>query len=360
MNCKYCGAPLDIGQKSLISCDYCGKNNTISQIGDGPFNLEDFYDQLYEAAAINKIHDIKKFSSIINEKTEGSFASKYFELYADYRLKNRNELVSFLGSYLGDVTPTDETAIEHLIQHGELKDKKAISRFIKKNAPERLKKYNDVYSQRIKREDNYAKVPRDVFICFSNSNVIIANRIVKILEAESISCWISSRNLREQGLSNYWDDILSAISRSKVVVLVSSEAEMNSPDVAKELDYANEINKRIVEFKIDLTPHNLTFKHLFSGNRWIDATSDIDKGYLALKTRIFNELKQLQKSSKSISEIEPDLEKPTQKNHSPKTLIYTYYSLLTILLIAIILGLRWILPGLGIELIPFDFELLLT
>lgn len=360
MNCKYCGAPLDGLQKSTITCHYCGKNNLISQEGDGAFNLNDFYDRLNESAAINKITDIKKFSSIINEKTDGTFSSQYFEHYADYRLKNKNELIHFLADFAGEIESNDDFAIEHLIQHGELKDKKVILKFIKKYAPQLLKKYNDIYNQRIKREDNYAKVPRDVFICFSNSNLIIANQIVKILEAESISCWISARNLREQGISNYWEDILSAIYRSKVVVLVSSEAEMNSADVAKELDYASEINKRIVEFKIDVSPHNLTFKHLFSGNRWIDATTDIDKGYIALKTRIFNELKQIQKTEKIVEEVISRPDKVKSPKIGTKALVYSYYSVFTILIIIIIIGLGIILPNLGIELIPFDFELLLT
>jgi hypothetical protein len=360
MNCKYCGAPLDEKQKSTITCSYCGKNNLISLEGDQGFNLLDFYDRLNEAAAINKISDIKKFSSIINEKADGTFASHYFEHYADYRLKHKNELINFLTDYNGEIESDDDNALEHLIQHGELKDKKVIIKFIKRYAPHLLKKYNDTYSQRIRREDNYAKVPRDVFICFSNSNLIIANQIVKILEAESISCWISARNLREQGISNYWEDILSAIYRSKIVVLVSSEAEMNSADVAKELDYASEINKRIVEFKIDVTPHNLTFKHLFSGNRWIDATTDIDKGYIALKTRIFNELKQIQKTEKIVEETITKPEKVKNKKIDTRLLIYVYYSVFTIMIILIILGLRVIFPEAVIDLIPFDFELLLT
>jgi len=93
MNCKYCGAPLDGIQKSSITCLYCQKNNLISLNGDNVFNIEDFYSRLHEAAAINKITDIKKHSSIINEKTDGTFSSQYFEHYADYRLKNKNEMI---------------------------------------------------------------------------------------------------------------------------------------------------------------------------------------------------------------------------------------------------------------------------
>jgi hypothetical protein len=359
MNCKYCGAPLDSIVKSSTKCSYCEKINYFSLEGESSFNSEDFYQQLEEAAAINKIQDLKKYSSIINDKSKGSFASKYFEVYADYRLKNRNEVIHFLDTYNGEILQEDSFAIDHLIQHGELKDKKVILRFLKRKSPYQLKNYHDVYNKRTKQEDNYAKVPRDVFICFSSSNLIIANQIVKMLEAESISCWIASRNLREQGISNYWEDILSAIDRAKILVLVSSESEMNSADVAKELDYANEISKRIVEFKIDLTPHNLTFKHLFSGNRWVDATGDIDKGYIALKTRIFNELKQIQKATNIASDTTRNIEKPKKTQVNNQKVVYGYYSVLAVIIVLIALGIRLILPSLDIELITFDIELLL-
>lgn len=363
MNCKFCGAPISLSQMNQMKCSYCDQMNHQKSDNDTSFELEELYNYLFEAAAINKIEDLKKYASLIHQKSKGTFSSFYFEKYAEYRLKLKNELIKFLEEYQGELTQEDAPALDHLIQHSELKDKKNIIKFLKKWAPQLQKKYNDTFNQRSRAEDNYAKVPRDVFICFSSSNLIIANQIVKMLEAESISCWISERNLREQGTSNYWEDILSALDRSKIVVLVSSESEMNSPDVARELNYANDNNKKIVEFKIDLTPHNLTFKHLFSGNRWVDATEDINKGYLTLKTRVFNELKLIQKSEKTNPEKSPKTkphEKPSKIATSHQKLSLSYYiALVTIMFMILVFG-RFVYPILDIRhIIDFNLELIL-
>jgi len=362
MNCKFCGAPISANSLNQLKCNYCDQINHQNLDNDNSFELEELYNYLFEASAVNNIEDLKKFASLIHLKSKGTFSSHYFEKYANYRLKIKNELLDYLEQYSGEVTKEDSFALDHLIQHSELKDKKTILKFLRKWSPQLVKKYNDIYVKRSRTEDDYAIVPRDVFICFSKSNLLIAFQIVKMLEAESISCWISERNLRGQGTSDYWVDILGAIDRSKIVVLVSSEAEMNSPDVTRELNYANDSSKKIVEFKVDSSPHNLTFKHLFSGNRWIDATADIDKGYLTLKTRVFNELKLIQKSEKSTNE-KSSKPKNQEKHKRPVSIdqkrMKLYYAFLTVVLILILIFNRVFFPTLEIDFIPFNLELIL-
>lgn len=357
--CKYCGAPLGQLHSLEARCSYCNQINMTS--GDGSANiytLDDLYKLMHEAASVNAVNDIKKYASIINSKSEGTFSSLYFEKYANYRLKIKNDLAEFMNEFDGEMTNQDRPAIIHLIQHGELKDKKIINRLLKRHAPEQLKTYQDIYSTRIKAEDNYAKVPRDVFICYEKSNLVVAYQIIKMLEAESISCWISERNLREEGFSNYWVDIEDAIDKANLVVLVSSESEMNSPDVARELEYANEHNKKIVEFKIDSTPHNLSFDHLFYGIQWIDGTTDLEHAYVNLKKRVFHDLKLIKKEQKALSNnSKNDRSNKTknQKTNPNSFAINGYYVFLSLLLMGILLTLRVILPVLNID-IPFDYD----
>lgn len=355
--CGYCGAPLSDLSKLEARCEYCGQLNLTSSDGSNKvYTIDDLTKLMFDAATVNALDDIKKYASMINQKSEGTFSSLYFEHYANFRLKIKNELTSFLNDYTGLIVDTDDRAINHLIQHGELRDKKIILKFMKRHAPGYVKIYQDYYQSRVKAEDNYAKVPRDVFICYNKSNLVIAHQIVKLLEAESISCWIADRNLREEGFSNYWTDIEDALDKTHLVVLVSSESEMNSPDVIRELEYANENNTKIVEFKIDSAPHNLTFQHLFYGIQWIDGTQDLEKAYVNLKKRVFHDLKLIkkdQKESKRASKKSKTQKKTKATNQ--QLLIQAYYTSLIVILLAIAIGMRFIMPSLGYE-IPFDFS----
>jgi len=361
-NCRYCGAPIDIRLKSR--CEYCGQLNLTSKDGSSNvYTLEDLNKLMFDAASVNSVNDLKKYASLINQKSEGTFSSHYFEKYANFRLNVSNEQSSFLSNYSKKLEPDDEKAINHLIQHGELRDKKIILRFLKKLAPSYVKNYQDHYQFRTRAEDNYAKVPRDVFICYNKNNSTIAHKIVKFLEDESISCWIAERNLREEGFSNYWDDIEDALDKTNLVVLVSSESEMNSPDVLRELEYANDKNKKIVEFKIDSSPHNLSFEHLFYGIQWIDATHNLEKAYLNLKKRVFHDLKLIKKTRKNASSSTDQSKKikKTQKNPQSYPTVF-YYLFLTAILLVIAISLRFVLPGFNLQ-IPFelsDIEALLT
>lgn len=357
--CRYCGAPLNNLSKLESRCEYCDQLNLTSSDGSNHvYTLDDLANRMLDAASVNALDDIKKYASMINEKSEGSFSSHYFEKYANFRLKIKNEVSEFLNQYTGEITDQDDRAIKHLIQHGELRDKKPILKFLKHHAPGYVKVYLEHYQSRTKAEDNYAKVPRDVFICYNQSNLVIANQIVKLLENESISCWISHRNLREEGFSNYWDDIEDALDKTSLVVLVSSESEMNSPDVLRELEYANEHNIKVVEFKIDSAPHNLAFQHMFYGVQWIDGTKDLEKAYLNLKKRVFHDLKLIKKDQKESKSTSKSIKKAKKTSQSSLVwVVRAYYIFISVVLISMAIGLRFILPFFELE-IPFSLPII--
>jgi hypothetical protein len=154
------------------------------------------------------------------------------------------------------------------------------------NAASSEKTFMRIQKERLNDENHYVNVPRDAFICYSSKNKLIVQELVNYLESEGIKCWYSNRNLRPEGASQYWYDIEKAMIETKLIIVISSEYEMLSPDVRKEIELAKIHQKTLIEFKIDLIPHNVYFKHTFDGIQWINGYDDIYQGFNKVKTVI--------------------------------------------------------------------------
>jgi hypothetical protein len=116
-------------------------------------------------------------------------------------------------------------------------------------------------------------IKRDLFICHSSTDSEIVNSIIKELERDGRTCWVSSRNLR-QDTENYKEDIQKAIRNSKIFLIVGSKRAMHSPDVQDEMYYAEELEKPRIAYKIDNYDATTDFKDFLgkTGTQWIDAS----------------------------------------------------------------------------------------
>ena len=137
-----------------------------------------------------------------------------------------------------------------------------------------------------KKNDDYADVPRDVFVCHSSDDIDIAMKVVKELEDDGNTCWISERNMPPDS-RYYWEKIEKSIQQCTIFLVLCSNSAMQSDAVQREISIADSSQVKRLELKLDDTPHTVLFKHFFDGISWIDATKDITRAVNDLKEWIY-------------------------------------------------------------------------
>ena len=244
---------------------------------------------LRKSININDHNMIFDYSQDILKILPEDYLGQYFYAYAAYNLNQPKLLKKFFIKKFDDIVPNDlDLVVEHMGHNVDLREFNNILEYIKKHNDTKSHQVKNILNTRINKENNYAVVNRDVFICFRSSQIDTASKVVEVLENDGHTCWISTRNLRPDDLENYWHNIYDAIDQCKLFLVISSQEAMLSKDVQKEIQYANKIKMNKLEYKIDETPHTTLFKHTFDGIKWINAiqSSNFDD----LKSRVFETL----------------------------------------------------------------------
>ena len=297
--CTACGAQLSLdGLSRTVTCSFCQTTILTKQaIGlsmmaiDHTEDILNLRENLALAVEHNNIEEILRISQKLKDLMPTDVTANYFFAYAK-KVKNQSSFLEvFLTSEFEGTDADYQVVVNHLIQRSDLRDKIITEKYIEKVMPAMLQKFQSNYERRYHQEDQYANIPREVFICHSSKQSDIAENIVKTVEDEEYYAWISTRNLRPQDSENYWDNIEQAIIHSQVVLVVSSRESMISKDVIREIEIAKKHGKSFIEFKVDDTPHTMFFKHAFDGLKWIEGNKDINHGFKQLKQRLFDLLK---------------------------------------------------------------------
>jgi uncharacterized repeat protein (TIGR02543 family) len=310
--CTTCGAGLTIrkGDKTCV-CEYCQSTNIVENalaLGkvevDVTEDIKKLRANLTTFVQQNSIDEILRVSQKLLDWIPQDFVALYFFGYAKQQQNQPRFLYDF---YKEPPVFTDvefEVVVDHIIHKSELRDKRRILHWFESFGNDLVQQYLNIHKEREDQENNYANVPRDVFVCYSSYNVEIAEQVVKELEADGNTCWISTRNLRPNDTENYWKNIENAIQKSSIVLVISSEDSMRSKDVHLEIELSRRYEKKMVEFKIDDSPHNTLFKHMFNGIKWVDGEMDVKQSYLGLLQRVYEEQYQIQRPGLGDS-IEP-------------------------------------------------------
>lgn len=90
---------------------------------------------------------------------------------------------------------------------------------------------------------------RDIFICHSSEDMKVASSIVSRLEARGVSCWIAPRDVKPG--ASYADSLYYAIEKAPVFVVLMSAAANKSNHVVRELEIADQIEKRVVPVRLE-------------------------------------------------------------------------------------------------------------
>lgn len=111
----------------------------------------------------------------------------------------------------------------------------------------------------------------DVFICHSSSDSALANAICSTLEQHRIRCWMAPRDVLPG--SDYAESILSAISGSRLALLVFSANSNRSAHVHREIERCVGHGIPILPFRVaDVVP-SPALEYFISNAHWLDAVT---------------------------------------------------------------------------------------
>src|SRR5271157_1799047 len=109
----------------------------------------------------------------------------------------------------------------------------------------------------------------DVFICHASQDKLVANAACAKLEVAGIRCWIAPRDPLPG--KPYGEQIVQAISHSRIVLLVFSEHANSSRAVLGELELASNREKIILPFRIEDVVPSDGLEFYIRSVHWLDA-----------------------------------------------------------------------------------------
>ena len=307
VRCTTCGFPMEIDiTAKQHTCGACG-NSFISNIAQKLSEnqnadidvLKNSRINLDRSISSNDLNAILHFTNLILGMIPEDFIGLYYNAYAASKLTNPKALHSFLKKHDYEATDEDiQEVIEHLAQYSDLRDRKLVIEFVNKISPLTIDRVNTVFNKRIQKENDYAVVKRDIFICHRSTDKEEALRVLDTLESDGYTCWISYRNLRPDDNENYWKNIEQAIKHCDIFLVVSSQDAMLSKDVQTEIQIASERKMKRLEYKIDNAIHTTLFKHFFNGLKWVNAIGQDGLEELKLRVYDLSHVKTLSESKK--------------------------------------------------------------
>jgi hypothetical protein len=302
--CTTCGANLKIEiDAHTAECKFCHNQIIVKNAFDfakveldRTKDIKNYRNNLAKAVKNSNFEEILRISSLIKDIIPNDFSANYYFAFSKQKLGYPKFMYDFFEEEYPSTEDESKQIFEHVISNSDLRDYSRVKKYLSVRSEVALQNFETEYVLRTRVEDNYANIPRDVFICFSSANIETANKISKTLEADGYATWISTKNLRPNNKDNYWSDIEKAIINNSIVLVISSAEAMVSKDVQHELELAKKHNKKLIELKIDSSAHTTFFKYIFNGIKWIDGKTINNKVIQDLKDRIFEEIQEIKKS----------------------------------------------------------------
>lgn len=147
----------------------------------------------------------------------------------------------------------------------------------------------------------------DVYISYDSNDLEIANKVCSVLEKNSLSCWIKSRDV---GVNDIIDEINSAIDKSKVMLLIYSQFSKDSNIVNTEVDFAFSQDMPVLIYKIDDSKFEGGFSFFMEDNQLINAHEDVESKFDELVLTVSRLVKQQKSKERSFSYIVKKHKKP--------------------------------------------------
>ncbi len=268
--CKMCGAALEIGSETVVSCDYCGTNQTLPRLDNE--RKTNLYDR---ASHFRRNNDFDKamgiYEQILNE--DGTDAEAYWSLV----------LCRYGIEYVEDPTTKKRVPTVNRAQFTSVFDDDNYKSALQNaDASQRA-----VYEQEAKAINEIQKgilaisqneEPFDVFICYKETDAdgrrtpdsVLANDLYHQLTQEGFKVFFSRITLEDKLGSAYEPYIFAALNSAKVMVVLGTRPDFfNAVWVKNEWSrYLSLIkdgaSKMLIPAYKDMDPYDLPeeFSHL--------------------------------------------------------------------------------------------------
>ena len=125
-----------------------------------------------------------------------------------------------------------------------------------------------------------------IFISYASQDYAVAQLICHRLEEDGVRCWIAPRDI----LHGDWaGEIMAALDRADVCIVVVGEHSAHSPEVLKEITEATRTCRYIIPFKVDDADLPPRMRYHLGPCHWLDAaTPPLEQRIEELKGRIRN------------------------------------------------------------------------
>lgn len=138
-----------------------------------------------------------------------------------------------------------------------------------------------------------------IFISYSSKNEIIAKEICDELEKKGNRCFFAPRDITPG--KGYAGEIIKAIEKCNTMVLIMTQAAVDSHQVLREINAAVSRNKTIIPLKFEEVSLNEDLQYYLGVSQWIDVTgNDYDDEIEDIKTIID---KREQSQTETVKEI---------------------------------------------------------
>jgi TIR domain-containing protein len=111
-----------------------------------------------------------------------------------------------------------------------------------------------------------------IFICYSSKDEAIAREVIHFLEANELTCWISSRDVHSG--QNYQEAIVGALERAKGIIFLFSESSSASGEIKKELSLAGGLNTPVFPLRLSPVTPRGALRYELATRQWIDIFPD--------------------------------------------------------------------------------------
>jgi hypothetical protein len=110
---------------------------------------------------------------------------------------------------------------------------------------------------------------RPVFVSYSQPDRDMTLALVAHLESHDIPCWVAPRDVPPA--TDWAEQIVEAIARASIMVLVFSSSTNGSPQVRREVERAVHRQVRILPFRVaDVLPSR-SLEYFLGSQQWFDA-----------------------------------------------------------------------------------------
>ena len=117
-----------------------------------------------------------------------------------------------------------------------------------------------------------------IFISHSSKNAKLANKLVEVLEANGIKCWIAPRDI-DPGRP-YAECIIDGINSAEKFLFIYTKDSVESQQVQKEVDRAVNLNLPMLTLKIEDVPPTKAMEYYLCDTHWLVAIGQKPKEYI--------------------------------------------------------------------------------